>query len=370
MRIAVIRLSAVEYSVDSPNIYNDQDIGLAKALAKQVDEVLVYQNIFGECQGRTQKIADNVTIYRIPVFHLGANGFTNLKIVDKKVDAIVLFSDTQIDTPRVIKWAKKNNIMVIPYIGIIESHSRNTFLKKLMAFAIANNISCYRKLKCLAKTPYIQEELLKRGVTDVDVMPIGLDVSRGEDISECERTSLRQAYGYEEKDKVILLVGRLVPERNPLRMIRVLDTLVKKDSNYKLLVVGKGELKERIESELESRNLKEYVQIVDYIPNEDMWKVYAAADWSIALAEKEIFGMAILEAMYYGCTVIATHAPGPDFIIEDGISGYLIETDEDIVRRIESDKIDYRVMKQRVTDNFVWDVTCNVVLDVISQYKR
>lgn len=34
--------------------------------------------------------------------------------------------------------------------------------------------------------------------------------------------------------------------------------------------------------------------------------------------------MAILEAMYYGCKVVAWDAPGPNLIIENGKSGWLV----------------------------------------------
>ena len=46
----------------------------------------------------------------------------------------------------------------------------------------------------------------------------------------------------------------------------------------------------------------------------------------VNLNENEIFGMSLLEAMYAGCPPVARHAPGPDLIIENGISGYLCDT--------------------------------------------
>ena len=48
----------------------------------------------------------------------------------------------------------------------------------------------------------------------------------------------------------------------------------------------------------------------------------------------EIFGMAILEAMYYGCPVVARRSPGPEFIISDGTDGFIAESDKEVTEKI------------------------------------
>ena len=51
----------------------------------------------------------------------------------------------------------------------------------------------------------------------------------------------------------------------------------------------------------------------------------------VNLNRHEIYGMAILEAMYYECPVIAFHAPGPDFLLDNGRCGYLCGSDEEML---------------------------------------
>jgi 1,2-diacylglycerol 3-alpha-glucosyltransferase len=68
--------------------------------------------------------------------------------------------------------------------------------------------------------------------------------------------------------------------------------------------------------------------------------------------------MSILEAMYQGCNVIAFHAPGPDTIIEDGISGHLVSGLDEMKELITSHKIcDAHNIKERVETSFTWDYT-------------
>ncbi len=71
--------------------------------------------------------------------------------------------------------------------------------------------------------------------------------------------------------------------------------------------------------------------------------------------QQEIFGMAILEAMYYGCKVVVWKAPGPELIIEDGVSGYLVDSNTSVVNKMMETNYTLEKGKQRVLENFTWD---------------
>jgi 1,2-diacylglycerol 3-alpha-glucosyltransferase len=77
--------------------------------------------------------------------------------------------------------------------------------------------------------------------------------------------------------------------------------------------------------------------------------------------------MAILEAMYYENEVIALKAPGPEYIIENGKSGYICENEEELIGRIlhaDKEKIGIQA-KQRVLDKFVWEKSVDEILKII-----
>ncbi len=112
------------------------------------------------------------------------------------------------------------------------------------------------------------------------------------------------------------LIGRMIDEKQPVRMIDILAKIREKDTSYKLLMVGTGELKTAVEDRIEKFNLQDIVQVVERIPNSDIWELYRLAGAFVNLNQQEIFGMAILEAMYYGCKVVAWKAPGPNLIIK------------------------------------------------------
>ena len=78
--------------------------------------------------------------------------------------------------------------------------------------------------------------------------------------------------------------------------------------------------------------------------------------------------MAILEAMYYGCKVVAWKAPGPDFIIENGISGWIVENEEQLLCRVleenEESRSDFMIVnaRKRIIRDFTWDSTVQKIL--------
>ena len=148
-------------------------------------------------------------------------------------------------------------------------------------------------------------------------------------------------------------------------MIEIFSKIREKDSNYKLLMVGTGELKESVESQVKELNLIDSVQTLDSIPNCDIWELYCIAYSFVNLNRQEIFGMALLEAMYYGCKVVAYNAPGPNLIIENGKSGWLVQEDEEIIDKIMDETDISKEAHRRVIDEFTWENGAKKIYGII-----
>lgn len=368
MKIGVLRVSVQGEKKNSKGYYNSQFLGLAKALDRLFDEVVVYEHILRGQIESTEEISGckHAILHRIAVKNIGVNGIVRLSKLDVSMDVLVLFSDIQLSVPRIYRWAKRNHIIVLPYIGVLESHSISPFNRSLMKIVINRNIKTYKKCHCLAKTPYIRQKLVESGIRDVSLMPVGLDTFLlKKDYFKISREECAKEFGILPEHKVVLFVGRLMEEKQPLRMIDIFNDICSIEPEFRLFMIGDGELKKSVINKVEKLGLSEYVRMIDSFPNQDMWKLYRIADSFVNLNEQEIFGMAILEAMYYGCKVVALHAPGPDFIIEDEISGILCNANKDIVQGILNDA-DYSVRaKERVVDYFTWDVTSRKIPEVI-----
>ena len=143
----------------------------------------------------------------------------------------------------------------------------------------------------------------------------------------------------------------------------------KKDQTYKLLMVGNGELKTAVENRIKELKLADSVQMIDRIPNSDIWELYRLADSFVNLNQQEIFGMAILEAMYYGCKVVAWVAPGPNLIIENGKSGWLTESNDEVMERILDATDVGEEAHRRILREFTWESSAKKIITIIGDQK-
>ncbi len=368
MRVGVLVTSIGNFG--QKGFYNTQEIGLAKSLDKFFDEVIVYKSVPDNELPNCEKIDDtnNATLNLIPSKNIGINGFINTDVLDKTLDALVYFSDTQFAVPTVYNWCKINNVKFIPYIGVTESHSENKYVRFIINALFSRNIKVFKKATCIVKTPSVKAALAETGVTNTLVAPVGLDLTLlNKNYAETNSQELKEKYGYKPEEKVLLFIGRLVEEKQPERMLDILSELLEKDDSYRLLMVGKGELREKVVARIKEKGLQEKVRLIESIPNSEIWELYRFAEAFINLNEQEIFGMVILEAMYYGCKVIALRAPGPDFIIENNISGVLCSNDNEIINAITSGSDFSAASHNRILEKFTWENTAGIINNLLTR---
>lgn len=371
MRIGLLITSIGNFG--QKGFYNAQEIGLAKELDRLFDEVIVYKAVPLSAEKSKALIdsCEHATLYQVPVKSHGINGDWDCSIMDTTLDALLYFSDTQLAVPKVFKWCCKNNIQMYPYIGVIESHSTNQWKKKIIDAMFRRNVAVYKKCTCFVKTPTVAEQLGALGITKTVVTPVGLDISLlHADYEKLSAEGLKEKYGYSATDKVLLFIGRFTEEKQPIRMIEVLSEIRKKDQTYKLLMVGNGELKTAVENRIKELKLADSVQMIERIPNSDIWELYRLADSFVNLNQQEIFGMAILEAMYYGCKVVAWEAPGPNLIIENGKSGWLTESNDEVIERILDATDVGEEAHRRILREFTWESSAKKIKQIIKEDSK
>lgn len=368
MKLGIMVLSIGAFG--KKGFYNLQEIGLAKAMDIFCDEICVYKLVRETEKSRDERITGtkNAYIRYMPSKCIGTNGIPDTDLLDRGMDALICFSDTQVALPKVYHWAKKNEVQFFPYIGVIESHSTSSLKKMVINILFQRNTAVYRKCHCFVKTPAVKEELKKTGIKRVSVVPAGLDLTLLHTEYGCITISeLKKKYGYCNADKVLLFVGRMIDEKQPLRMIDILSEIRNIDSSYKLLMIGTGELRSTVADRIQKLGMKDTVRLVESISNSDIWELYRIADAFVNLNQQEIFGMAILEAMYYGCKVVAWSAPGPNLIIENGKSGWLVNSNEEMLDKIVDRKEVGENAHNRVVNEFTWESSARKILSVIGE---
>jgi glycosyltransferase involved in cell wall biosynthesis len=107
------------------------------------------------------------------------------------------------------------------------------------------------------------------------------------------------------KDKLIFLsVGRYVPVKNQMILIRAMPRVLEVHPKAHLVIVGWGRLKRKMERTIKQMGIENSVTITGYIS--DVEKFYALADIFVHPARIEGFGMVLIEAMAAHLPIIAS----------------------------------------------------------------
>ena len=122
------------------------------------------------------------------------------------------------------------------------------------------------------------------------------------------------------RDNLVLAVGRLVPEKDYLTLIRAFAQL--KHTDARLVILGKGPEQARIEAEVRRLRLAGRVLLPGYM--KEPWTVYEAAKCFVSSSNSEPFDNVVVEAMAYGLPVVATACSGPHHILDHGTFGRIV----------------------------------------------
>ena len=278
--------------------YNSQEVGLAKALEKYFDEVEICKLVTSEEEDKTELIpgTKHSMIHFVPAPNFGINGIIDCSVLNKELDGLIYFADTQLCVPRVYQWCKKNQVKFFPYIGTVESHSTSKLKKIVIDTLFSRNLRVFKKSHCFCKTPQVEGQLHTLGIKKTSVVPVGLDVDLlKKDYDAYDTAVLKAKYGYVSEEKVLVFIGRFIEEKQPLNAVTLIQKLWENDHQYRLLMVGSGPLENEILDAIHKNGLSDKVKIINSIPNTEIWELYRFAEAFLNLNCQEILAWRFLK---------------------------------------------------------------------------
>jgi colanic acid/amylovoran biosynthesis glycosyltransferase len=176
-------------------------------------------------------------------------------------------------------------------------------------------------------TKYLAEVLLSvydkpRNLT---ILPAGLKTD------QYQKTSGRTQTLY---DFTMVFCGRLIELKGPHLAIEIVNCLVKRGrKNVRLRIIGNGEMKEKLEVQVDKLSLREHVQllgsmkqeeVINELNNADLFLLPGTHDKQTGRVEAQ--GLVIQEAQAMELPVVVSDAGGMKYGLMDGVTGYVVKT--------------------------------------------
>ena len=123
----------------------------------------------------------------------------------------------------------------------------------------------------------------------------------------------------------VVFLGRLTWEKDPERLIRVIDLVVKKRPQTRIAIVGTGDMEEQTKSLATALSLNNNIDFLGFRSNP--LKILHDSKVMLMTSIREGTPMCALEAMALGVPIVSTPTDGMKDLVEDGKTGYLSDDD-------------------------------------------
>ena len=229
------------------------------------------------------------------------------------------------------------------------------FIERLTYF-FSTNLFC----NSFGLKKFINENLTKKDVKVIAQGSInGVDTEFFKNTKTLdEKELIRDKFKIDKKDFVITFVGRIVKDKGINELIEAFINLSKKYNNLKLLLVGDYE---EYLNPIKNEN-KILIDSLDSIITvgfqNDIRDFLSITDLFVLPSYREGLPNSLIEAGSFGIPLLATNINGCNEIIDDGITGILVEKKsakklEEAIDKLLEDKELYNSIKLKVRDRII-----------------
>jgi len=198
----------------------------------------------------------------------------------------------------------------------------------------------------IAECPQDKEDMIRlyhAPPEKISIIPCGFSAK---EFYPIDKKKARRILKFDENEKIVLQLGRMVPRKGVDNVIRALGETKKNNNSLRLVIVG-GEQDQpdpalspelsRLQKIAREEGVNSSVVFTGRKQRDALKFYYAAADIFITTPWYEPFGITPLESMACGTPVIGANVGGIKFTVEEGKTGFLVPPHDPaaLAKRIE-----------------------------------
>ena len=375
--LAIVRTLAIPID---PKFYNSQELGLGRALLKHGISTDVYvasdkkeltETTIEEESGAHLRLME-CPFRPLPFVSQAWMPKVAQRLGENDYDLIHVNESNEIESWRIARLAQRRTIPLLLYQGMyqpIPGRVQSTFqamFDRLLLPSLRRNTTL-----AFGKTQRAAQFLKTRGFDSPGVLPVGLDPAP---LSTPSSTDWRAKLEIPENRIMILYVGVLEERRNPALILE----LATRNPEFAFVIAGTGPEFDSIQQKVRERQLNN-LHLLGQITQDSLPDLYRCSDLSLLPSTYEIYGMTVLESMYFGVPVLASNAAGPESIIDHEENGWLIDcmsVDKwhNSLARITSSQAFLAEIgekaKHKINDKLTWHAIAGYYTKLINSTKR
>jgi glycosyltransferase involved in cell wall biosynthesis len=220
----------------------------------------------------------------------------------------------------------------------------------------------------------ICSELKKIGIDEQKVIyiPNGVNIERFK--PSIQKKQLREKFGIPKDSMVLLSIGRLTEQKDPIKLIDTFYLINKKMKNTTLVISGCGEILNDVKKYVEKKKLKN-ILLLGYVDEKLKPDLYACADYFMTSSKYEGGEppLTLSEAMSSGLPCIVSNIQNFE-LIRESKCGLVIEFSniekciDEIIDYLESDNYNDSINARKFAkEKLSW---CIIAEKYLEQYKK
>ncbi len=337
-----------------------------KRIAAKGNNVTLVSHLFDNSP--EEEIIDGIKIKRIGnkfLFNRQFKKYYSEKLVSENFDLVVDdISKIPLNTPLYIKK---------PIVGILH-HIHGNSLYKEIPFPLAYYI--IRKEKQIPKYYSDTTVFTVSESTRNELVGLGFPENKTDVLyNAIEHELFENVKVKKSGTPLITYIGRIKKYKNINKIIDAMPLLIQKIPDIKLVIGGKGDYLDSLKDQVKKMQLEKFVEFTGFLSEEEKAKLLGKAWLFITMAEKEGWGITVIEANAMKTPAIGSNVHGLRDSIKDEKTGFLVPLNDEkkLAEKIEmliSDKGKLQMISENAYEwskNFSWENTANHFLEKIKE---
>lgn len=213
--------------------------------------------------------------------------------------------------------ARYSKLPIIDYIHMEEWYNRNGGYSRYSSML---DSIIDKTLVCNENSKNILQEHFGRREEDIKTVYVGVDEDEF-DPAKYNKEKLLEKYSLDKNKHILSYICRISEQKRPILLLEIINKLKEVRKDFKVLVVGEGNLLSKMKAKAKELNLDDYIQFLGNI--EQTEEIYKISDLTINCSIKEGIALTSYESLSMGVPIVSSNVGGQAELIDEN-TGILI----------------------------------------------